>query len=145
MKPSIATKWVKALRSGKYKQGKQALKTRSRKGIVRHCCLGVLCELYNKEHKNKLKTKIKNPDDIDLALAPGIDKCYLFSNRSIMLPISVKNWAGLNDACGLLKKGDGYSNNKFHWGTVFSLSEMNDEGATFNQIANFIEERYEDL
>ena len=39
-KQSIA-KWCKALRSGKYKQGKGSLQ--SKKG---HCCLGVACELF---------------------------------------------------------------------------------------------------
>lgn len=41
MKASVAKRWVKALRSGKYKQGRGQL--RSRDG--RYCCLGVLCEL----------------------------------------------------------------------------------------------------
>ena len=40
MKKEIADKWVAALRSGKYKQGR---------GKLRHednfCCLGVLCEI----------------------------------------------------------------------------------------------------
>ena len=44
MKTNSAKLWVKALRSGKYKQGYKQLKTVSTKGD-RHCCLGVLCEL----------------------------------------------------------------------------------------------------
>ena len=40
MKKSWATKWVKALRSGKYKQAKNKLKAEDG-----HCCLGVLCTL----------------------------------------------------------------------------------------------------
>lgn len=43
MNPEIKTKWVEALRSGKYKQGKKSL--RSREGD-KYCCLGVLCDLY---------------------------------------------------------------------------------------------------
>ena len=44
-------KWVKALRSGKYKQGKGYLHHADK-----YCCLGVAQDLYNKEHpKNKLK------------------------------------------------------------------------------------------
>jgi hypothetical protein len=40
VKKAIAMRWVKALRSGKYKQGTGHLKRRSG-----YCCLGVLCEL----------------------------------------------------------------------------------------------------
>ena len=35
------TKWVEALRSGKYEQGKRRLKQRD----SGHCCLGVLCDI----------------------------------------------------------------------------------------------------
>lgn len=38
-------KWIKALRSGKYRQGKSALKRRSEDHGATYCCLGVLCEV----------------------------------------------------------------------------------------------------
>lgn len=41
MKKEIADKWVAALRSGKYKQGRQYLRTFE----DNYCCLGVLCEI----------------------------------------------------------------------------------------------------
>ena len=44
MKPHWKKKWLAALRSGEYKQGKGALRRRS-KGMDRHCCLGVLNDL----------------------------------------------------------------------------------------------------
>lgn len=40
MKQDIAKKWVKALRSGKYKQTKEVLFNGTG-----YCCLGVLCEV----------------------------------------------------------------------------------------------------
>lgn len=40
MKKSVMRKWVKALRSGKYKQAQGALQTRDG-----YCCLGVLCDI----------------------------------------------------------------------------------------------------
>lgn len=40
MKKDIAKKWVEALRSGKYVQGKGTLINDGN-----HCCLGVLCEI----------------------------------------------------------------------------------------------------
>lgn len=56
MKQNIMKKWVKALRSGKYKQGYGTLKQYNGFEEVYHCCLGVLCELYNDEmRKNKKK------------------------------------------------------------------------------------------
>lgn len=40
MDAELKGKWVKALRSGKYKQGKGVLCDRGK-----HCCLGVLCRV----------------------------------------------------------------------------------------------------
>ena len=44
MKEEIKDRWVEALRSGEYKQGKKALKMDGN-----FCCLGVLCDLHAKE------------------------------------------------------------------------------------------------
>jgi len=43
-------KWIKALRSGKYKQGKHRLRTAKTGG---YCCLGVACSVLAKETGNK--------------------------------------------------------------------------------------------
>lgn len=45
MDETIKRKWVKALRSGKYKQGRNALKNETNA----FCCLGVLCEVLGAE------------------------------------------------------------------------------------------------
>lgn len=45
MRPEIARKWVDALRSGKYQQGKHRLGTVKENGDIEYCCLGVLCEV----------------------------------------------------------------------------------------------------
>jgi hypothetical protein len=45
MNKELKAKWVEALRSGKYKQGKGML--RNEKG--QFCCLGVLCDITNVE------------------------------------------------------------------------------------------------
>ena len=61
-----AKKWVAALRSGKFKQGKFALRKRTfrdglylRDGesphyVTEHCCLGVACEIF----KDELELKV---------------------------------------------------------------------------------------
>lgn len=41
MEASLKAKWIEALRSGKYKQGRLALRTKSDD----FCCLGVLCDV----------------------------------------------------------------------------------------------------
>ncbi len=46
MKKNIATRWVKALRSGKYVQGQGRLMTVG-EDRNRYCCLGVLCEVVD--------------------------------------------------------------------------------------------------
>lgn len=45
MNPELKTKWLTALRSGDYKQGKERLKNVD--GTM--CCLGVLCDLMGAE------------------------------------------------------------------------------------------------
>lgn len=47
-------KWVDALRSGKYKQGRRLLKNRDNE----FCCLGVLCDLEDNTKWEKYKTQI---------------------------------------------------------------------------------------
>lgn len=37
----FAQKWVEALRSGKYRQGKYMLSERNNSGVCDNCCLGV--------------------------------------------------------------------------------------------------------
>lgn len=141
MKLSIAEKWVKALRSGKYKQGKQSLKTKSERGVVRHCCLGVLCELYNKEHKRKLKIKISTKWEDQIEGKPHT-KVFTIGGNSTCLPHTVTSWAGMGCGTGQIIRGDGFGDGCDKY---FNLAEINDEVATFKQIADFIEERYEDL
>lgn len=44
--------WIKALRSGEYKQGKKALcYLDNSDGLPRYCCLGVLAEVLNLEKR----------------------------------------------------------------------------------------------
>ena len=42
-----AKKWVEALRSGEFKQGKYQLKTFDEEGNTRYCCLGVAEEVID--------------------------------------------------------------------------------------------------
>jgi hypothetical protein len=119
MKQTVMKKWVKALRSGKYTQGKNALHTRA----GGYCCLGVLCDLAAQEGKGKWEGTTDDGDQKFLDRKGNHESSYL--------PIVVQDWAGVNSknpvACGVL------------------LSGMNDEGRSFGEIADVIEKNWRTL
>lgn len=137
MKNKIMKRWVKALRSGKFKQGKNALKQLTKDGEAKHCCLGVLCELYNqdrkKNHKKMAEIKI-NLWDPDFKY--GVVE---FDGNCGLLPDAVAEWAGIEDNRGEFK--DFYAAHTKYSG----LADMNDEGVKFKTIANTIEQQWENL
>ena len=110
MNQQVKEKWLSALRSGHYKQTQNYLYADN--GF---CCLGVLCDLYGKEHN------VEWNFDED-------GNYYRFQDETGSLPLSVIEWAGVG------------SHNPSIPGT--SLVELNDTGSTFNQIADFIEEHF---
>lgn len=109
MKEAIKRKWVKALRSGRYKQGSSALK--NDKGEF--CCLGVLC--------NVMRVKWRENDWGDFI--PHIE------GKPVGQTMSPAGYLGN----GLLRKV-GMANS-----TQQKLAEMNDHGSTFKEIADFIQ------
>ena len=119
-------KWVKALLSGKYKQGQGLLKLKQtdHNNAIRHCCLGVLCELYNEDMKEKKKKKLTEKVD-----GFGVIR---FNKQPEHLPNIVKDWADLNDNVGSI-------------GAFDSLATINDDGKTFKTIAKIIEKNWENL
>jgi len=112
MNPIVKQKWIAALRSGEYKQGKEAL----RRG-EKFCCLGVLCVLAIKSgvEVNVSSTRID-----------GADK-YQFDGEGWFLPKVVQEWAELDSD----NPSDGLGN---------TLSNLNDNNVPFTQIADLIEE-----
>ena len=117
MNKRVKKLWVAALRSGKYRQAKGALKKRN----GAHCCLGVLCDLYSKEKK-------------DLSFVWEGDE-YYFDNRTDAPSMSVRKWAGLDSNDEAVFTSVTGPN-----GRKLSLIDLNDEqGYTFEQIAEVIE------
>lgn len=114
---AIVQRWVKALRSGKYEQGRNYLRKKSG-GVERFCCLGVLCELAVKE-------KV-----ISAAHYDG-NKTYSYSDTNQVLPDVVQEWVGLRTDTG-------------DYGDI-SLVELNDNGSKFTTIAKTIESAPEGL
>jgi hypothetical protein len=112
-----AKKWVAALRSGKYKQGKGKLHDVDDK----YCCLGIACKVAM-ENGVELNKKY-NADDL----------WYTYDGKSTYLPSSVLLWLRLRNGRGGCPD---YSTD---------LAAYNDTGITFNQIADIIEREHEDL
>lgn len=115
MNQEIKQKWVVALRSGEYEQGKGSLKTDNK-----FCCLGVLCDLHAKETGGQWNVSSKLAGKL-------VAKSYLES--SFDLPGKVSKWAELSLANpGINNSGK-------------SLIYLNDYlGYSFDQIADIIEE-----
>lgn len=122
MDKAIAKKWAKALRSGKYAQGRSRLRSEDNK----FCCLGVLCNIHAQEHPK-------------IAAKERFASLYL--GASAYLPTRVGRWAGMNTNTGNLKSGM----LKFDSGVYSDLADANDSGVTFKQIANWIAANYKDL
>lgn len=116
MKPEIKAKWAKALRSGEYSQGRLSL--RSSEGF---CCLGVLCDLHSQE----------------TGVPFNIDYNYRWNYRGErkILPEEVMDWAGLKSNNPKLSRPYLTPAGRH----AESLAEMNDNQATFEEIADVIE------
>lgn len=116
-----ARAWVKALRSGKYKQVQNSLTSVDQKTgeILGHCCLGVLCELA-------VKAKVIPPP------RAGSDNLY-YDGENAILTDAVRDWAGLKTSTGRFNGGDS------------ALTVSNDEGKSFKQIARIIEQKAKEL
>lgn len=88
MNENIKTKWVIALRSRGYKQGKSFLKRYNPEGEALYCCLGVLCELYNEDMERNNKDALSTNTDCDGHTRYG---CQLH-----VLPDEVTEWSEMN-------------------------------------------------
>lgn len=98
MNKDLKEKWITALRSGKYKQGKGQLRDNI-DGEYHYCCLGILCEVAG------------------LQISPG-----------------GMHIAGAPEGYEPLQK----INKNFN--PVGELARMNDDGHSFEEIADYIEE-----
>ncbi len=111
MNKEVKDKWLAALRSGEYTQGREYLKNEDN-----HCCLGVLCELYIKEHPEAAWKQEHGVNRID--------------GESGTPPVSVTSWSGIDSFNGILMYEHPFC----------KLAEMNDEdNKTFEEIADYIE------
>lgn len=125
MKKELKKKWVEALRSGKYSQGKNYL----RKGDS-YCCLGVLCEVAGLEWE-------RIPTQSAFAVRE-----FAFETQTLGYELQEKLFDNtryddeydkrVNMDEGPMVTIDGDKN---------TLAAHNDAGKTFKQIADAIEEQ----
>lgn len=114
------TKWVEALRSGKFTQGKGRLQREDGS----YCCLGVACEIYSQLTKNGEWTYFLGIPSINPVFRSGNEHANAY------LPETVRKWLGLFDRTGKLVNLET---------TNDSLAKRNDLGTTFEEIATMIE------
>lgn len=104
MDPELKEKWLEALRSGKYRQGRGKLRNKDDE----FCCLGVLCDLVEPNAWNHYQDGI------------GSDPWHHHEN--VAFP-----GYHISSRAGVVSKEE-------------ALAHLNDQGATFAEIADYIEE-----
>lgn len=129
MRQDIAELWTDALRSGEFTQTKGYLNVLDGTYNVRagQCCLGVLCELA----VNAGATRYHDEE-----LHKGMRvRIYGANGAYKVLPEDVVAWAGMRSAQGVISAGK----------VSTHLASLNDNGATFEEIANAIDSHVEEL
>lgn len=90
MNKRVKTRWLAALRSGKYRQGTKQLRTiKPGTDQVCHCCLGVLCDLYIHSTAGKAAGARWEVDKFVSQYVPPKN------SEMTILPPEVALWAGL--------------------------------------------------
>jgi hypothetical protein len=126
MNISMLKKWIEALRSGEYKQAQGCLIDKTTYNEPRFCCLGVLSDLYAVDNPNEFtweglifKNKLK--DEYSLAyLLSSIAKDALGSQKHNGTSVTIEEVCDREDM-------------------YITLAGLNDDGFTFDQIADVIE------
>lgn len=118
----LRQKWIAALRSGDFKQGRGLLGNEM-KGYKEYCCLGVLVEVSDIPKSWEDNGFLRCYGTFDDADGNPIN----YSSSPSCIPVSLRNAVGLS--CMDADK----------------LMHMNDvEKATFEEIANYLEEKTND-
>lgn len=130
MQKEIAERWVDALRSGEYQQERGYLHTEHG-----HCCLGVLCDLHQRETGDGEWRPWGSGD-------AGHSQCYrdgLGVDGEYTPPPGVREWADMDEDPKLFFR--------HRLGTEMrdEIVNLNDLGYSFSQLADLIEGQWKDL
>ena len=121
MDREVKAEWVRRLRSGNYVQGRDFLRVKGSDGNPdRYCCLGVLCEIAEEA-------------GVVSRFDTGYEYyCYGRERQNYGLPRRVREWAGADTILGCFSDG----------GRSATLADLNDDGLSFEQIAEIIEREF---
>lgn len=114
MNKEVKQKWVAALNSGEYQQGKDVLKTKDNK----FCCLGVLCDLHAKEFNKQWEE------------GGSVIRHFDYLGNGYLLPEEVVKWAELEYKSPYVLENNRHT----------TLSGLNDLGMPFASIAKLIDD-----
>ncbi len=115
-----AMELVAALRSGKYTQGVDLLRTKDN----RFCCLGVACDIANPLGWTEGAVNMRHEDTYTTGLSPVAQEYFGFHSDMGMPRMGAVSIDGTNYG---------------------ALSTANDAGVPFSDIADYIEAHWEDL
>jgi hypothetical protein len=114
------TKWVNALRSGEYQQGKGVLHNPD---TNTYCCLGVLCEVTDREFR------AVNPDDYDYTSNDMEENSEVYGEfRELFGSYDIPREAYAYEPDNIMDR-------LMHWNDNTDLDRHKD----FNQIADWVE------
>lgn len=146
MKSNWKNKWIEALRSGDFKQGKSKLT--SKFPVMGHyeekedfdCCLGVLCKIVGRDNG------VIREDYSDGSVFYGFMDAYGNKDTNpTTLPMGLTKFVELEDSNPRIEyawygvpKWAPHLDPAWHNETT-SLANLNDDGLTFDQIADMIE------
>lgn len=116
-------KWVDALRSGQYHQGNGRLKYKDNDNVVKHCCLGVACEVA-------IANGVEMDVDVYNYSSHDFKSRFIFDSNGGDLPEKVQKWLGILTPDPVLS----------NFGTATRLNDH--MGYDFNDIANSIQSRF---
>lgn len=123
MNPVVKAEWLKRLRSGEYSRSEGCLK-----GLEGgFCCLGVLTDIWAAETGTEW---FMSYGGTTWSIGTG--------GESAVTPVSVMEWSNLKNSTGTLLLGD-YVKASGRREFYVTLSNLNDEGMTFEEIADVID------
>lgn len=129
MNKEIKQRWINALRSGEYPKTEDCL--RDNKG---YCCLGVLTDIAIKDGViEDWQPRSYSGEERPYAVPDcNVGESVPFDQDAV-LPTKVMEWAELTEANPFVRiPGESYS---------VHISDPNDNGYSFQQIADLIEEQ----